>query len=184
MKSRSAAALFLLATLLWAKGDLVVVEVQGGALTTPLKITDPKIQDFNIWAGPGVNGATTKDAKGFIIDWQAGVAAHLPAVLQHYEISFYEGCRIPNDWCRAEKPSLAYVVFYDYDPASQRGFVYLPGKGEPWYAMNEFPTPTRSRETLSRAHCSVVKCLRTAANGATSSPTGRISNPALAFRIC
>jgi hypothetical protein len=136
MTSRSAAALFLLTTLIWAKGDTVVIEVQGGALTTPLKITDPRIQDFNIWSGPGVNGATLENATGFIIDWPAGVVAPAPAGLQHYEISFYEGCRVPNDWCRAEKPSLAYVVFYDYDPSSKRGFVYLPGKGEPWYVMN------------------------------------------------
>ena len=26
-----------------------------GTLTSPIRITDPKIQEFNIWAGPGVN---------------------------------------------------------------------------------------------------------------------------------
>ena len=43
---------------LWAKGDMVLIEVKGGTLTAPLKIIDPKIQEFNVWAGPGVNGAT------------------------------------------------------------------------------------------------------------------------------
>jgi hypothetical protein len=141
MTSRSILALcslaaFIASSPLCAKGDMVVIEVKGGALTSPLKITDPKIQEFNVWAGPGVNNTTLENASGFIVDWHAGVA-HPPAGLQHYEISFYEGCRIPNNFgCRAEKPSLAYVVFYDYDPSSTRDFVYLPGKGEPWYVMN------------------------------------------------
>jgi hypothetical protein len=26
-------------------------------------------------------------------------------------------------------------VFYDYHPSSKRGFVSLPGKGEPWYEV-------------------------------------------------
>jgi len=130
-------AVFIASSPVWAKGDMVVIEVKGGTLTSPLKITDPKIQEFNVWAGPGVNNTTLENASGFIVDWHAGVVAHPPAGVQHYEISFYVGCRTPNDFvCLAEKPSLAYVVFYDYDPSSTRGFVYLPGKGEPWYVMN------------------------------------------------
>jgi hypothetical protein len=31
---------------------------------------------------------------------------------------------------------LAYVVSYEYDPARAQGFVYLPGNGDPWYALN------------------------------------------------
>jgi hypothetical protein len=27
-------------------------------------------------------------------------------------------------------------LFYDYDASSKRGFVYLPGKGEQWYALD------------------------------------------------
>ena len=60
---------------LWAKGDMVMVEIKGGTLTSPIRITYPKIQEFNIWAGPGVNDATLKNGKGFVIDWQAGIVS-------------------------------------------------------------------------------------------------------------
>ena len=51
-----------------------------------------KIEDFTPWAGPGVNGARVPSAEGFIVDWHAGVVRQ-PAGLQHYEVSFYAGCR-------------------------------------------------------------------------------------------
>ena len=126
---------------LWAKGDMVLIEVKGATLPTPIRITDPKVQDFTPWAGPGVNGARAPNAEGFIVDWRAGVVSQQAAQpapgLQHYEISFYEGCRTGNDSnCLTEKPHLVYVVSYDYDPSSPRGFVYLPGKGDPSYYLN------------------------------------------------
>jgi hypothetical protein len=69
MTNRPTLALYLLATftasaLLWAKGDMVVIEIKGGALTSPIKIADPKIQEFNVGAGPGVNGTTLGNAGG------------------------------------------------------------------------------------------------------------------------
>jgi hypothetical protein len=121
-----------------AKGDMVLIEIKGETLTTPIKITDPRIQEFNVWSGPGVNGTRLENARGFIIDWQSGVVPRLPAGLQRHEVSFYAGCNtIPDDpRCLAEKPQLAYVVSYDYDPLSKRGFVYLPRRGEPWFEVN------------------------------------------------
>lgn len=77
----------------------------------------------------------------------AGVVRQ-PAGLQHYEVSFYAGYRSirpsgqPGPYppldpeCLAEQPRLVYVVFYDYDPSLSRGFVYLPGRGEPFYWVN------------------------------------------------
>jgi hypothetical protein len=125
---------------LWAKGEMVLIEVKGATLPTPIRITDPKIEDFSPWAGPGVNGASVPNAEGFIIDWHAGVlsqqAAHPASGLQHYEVSFYEGCRTRNDWCTEKEPRLVYVVSYDYDPSSPRGFIYLPGKDDPSYDIN------------------------------------------------
>jgi hypothetical protein len=32
--------------------------------------------------------------------------------------------------------SLAYVVFYDYNPGSEHDYVYLPSAGGQWYEMN------------------------------------------------
>jgi hypothetical protein len=129
---------FALSIPLWAKGEMVLIEIKGGALAAPIKITDPKIEEFNVWAGPGVTNFDWATGKGFIIDWTSRAIAQPAAGLQHFELSFYKGCRTPaNDPnCLAEKPSLVYVVSYDYDPSSKRGFVYLPGKGDARYYPN------------------------------------------------
>jgi len=122
----------------WAKGDVVLIEIMGGNLPSTLKITDPKINEFNIWAGPGVNGVPLNQAEGFIINWKAGVAPQPGPDAEHYQVSFYVGCNtIPDDpKCLAEKPHLAYVVQYDYDPKSKQGFVYLPRINESWGDLN------------------------------------------------
>jgi len=124
----------------WAKGDMVLLEIMGGNLPSTIKITDPKIGDFNIWAGPGVhgpgvNGVALEQAEGFIINWKAGVVLEPQPEVEHYQVAFYAGCRtIPDDpKCLAEKPHLAYVVLYDYDRKSKQGFVYLPRVKEPWW---------------------------------------------------
>ena len=83
-----------------------------------------------------MNGARLQDATGFIIDWKGGAVAEPPAGLRHYKVSFYAGCLAAERNCRAELPRLAYVVAYDYDPASERGFVYLPRFAEPWFDLN------------------------------------------------
>ena len=31
---------------------------------------------------------------------------------------------------------LIYGVFYEYDPTTRHGYVYLPGKSEKWYGLN------------------------------------------------
>ena len=91
-------ASFTMCAPLWAKGDMVLIEITGADLKAPLKITDPKIQEFNIWAGPGASAGGVEDTEGFIINWRAGVVQQLPAGLQHYRVSFYAGCNTrPND---------------------------------------------------------------------------------------
>ena len=42
--------LLVLTILVWPKGDMVLVEIMGGHLPSTVKITDPKIDEFNIWA--------------------------------------------------------------------------------------------------------------------------------------
>jgi len=119
----------LLSPSLSAKGDMVKISIRGGGLTAPIEITNPKINAFNVWAGPGVvvNGAEQRE--GFIIEWPKGAVAHLPAGLQRYEVSFYEGRE-------AGEPSLVYVVDYACDPLTGKGFVYLPGRGDERFRFN------------------------------------------------
>jgi len=118
--------LFIAPAASWAKGDMVLIEIKGASLTAPLKITDPKIQESNVWAGPGVNGSTVENAEGFIADWWKGAVAQPADGVPRYELSFYAGCRTAPS-CLGETPILVYVVSYAYDASSKRGFIYLPG---------------------------------------------------------
>jgi hypothetical protein len=148
MLTRSVAVFGLLFPLavsvpVWAKGKLVLIEVKGATLSTPIRITDAKIENFQPWAGPGTATNGVPSTEGFIVDWHAGVVTPHGSGLQHYEVSFYVTCGTgTNDpECPAQVPYIAgtrlvYVVFYDYDPSLPRGFVYLPGKGSPFYYLN------------------------------------------------
>ena len=115
----------------FAKGDTVRITIKGADLKTPIEITDPKIlATFNVWTGPGTSSDApgfNSNAPGFIIDWSPGPVAEPPKGLQRYEVSFY--AKIP-------KERLIYLVFYEYDPATKRGYVYLPGRTDEWYRLN------------------------------------------------
>jgi hypothetical protein len=116
-----------LPALLPAKGITVKITIKGAGLTTALDITDPKVGEFTVWDGPGTFRNHVEAIDGFIIDWSKGIVARRPAGLQHYEVSFYSGCEAGEWGCRTSEPSLCYVVFYDYDPSKDQGYIYLPG---------------------------------------------------------
>ncbi len=133
MKKRTSAVVLSILTMLIippplsAKGDTAKITIKGAGLTTPIEITDAKIRDFRVWAGPGVRVNGIEQTEGFVIDWSQGPVAERPSGLQHYEVSFYT---------KFPKEGLVYVVSYEYDPSSERGYVYLPGKGDEWYGLN------------------------------------------------
>ena len=108
----------LLSTSLIAKGVTKRITVRDVATGTTIELTD--VERFNVWEG----------GDGFIINWSAGTVHQRPQGLRHYEVRFY--VLRP----RATTESLAYVVRYEYDPASQRGFVYLPGRADDHYHLN------------------------------------------------
>ncbi len=133
MKKRTSALVLSILTMLIippalsAKGDTVKITIKGAGLTTPIEITERKIRDFRVWAGPGVGVNGIEQTDGFVIDWSQGTVAKRPSGLQHYEVSFYT---------KLSKEGLVFVVSYEYDPSSKRGYVYLPGKGDEWYRLN------------------------------------------------
>ena len=113
----------------FAKADISKITIKGADLRTAIEITDPKtLANFDVWTGPGTSwtGGSPKQADRFIIDWSQGVAEH-PKGLQRYEVSFY--AKLPNE-------RLIYVVFYEYDPATEQGYIYLPGRNDEWYRLN------------------------------------------------
>ena len=131
---------FLFATLpdeLAGKGPTVKITVSGPGLAAPLAITDPNVGEFAVWSGPGVFVNRVEQTEGFIIEWSKGTAAELPAGLDRYEVSFFAGCNDPNIGCRSTEPRVVYVVTYAYRTGSNPGFVYLPGRRDDTFRLNE-----------------------------------------------
>ncbi len=116
----------------FARADISKITIQGGDLKTPIVITDQKtLATFDIWSGPGMGGwtsASPKDADRFVIDWFHGVAEQ-PHGLQRYQVSFY--AKWPTE-------RVIYVVFYEHDPGTEQGYIYLPGRTDEdeWYRLN------------------------------------------------
>jgi hypothetical protein len=110
---------------LFAKADTIKITISGTGLRTPIEITDPKIlTNFRVWTGPGTS---SNEAKGFIVDWSQGPVAERPKTVRRYQVSFY--AKLPNE-------RLIYVVFYEYDPSTEPGYIYLPGKSEEFFGLN------------------------------------------------
>ena len=115
--------------LVLAKGPTLKITIKGANLASPIEITDNRtLERFAVWAGAGVRINNVPQTEGFIVDWEKGQVAAPPATLQRYEISFHVMHQRPSD----------YVVSYAYDPDTGKGYVYLPGKGEPFYDSNTF----------------------------------------------
>ena len=62
----------------------------------------------------------------FVIDWSQTIPEP-PKTFQRYVVSFY--AKMPNE-------RLIYVVIYEFDPATEHGCVYLPGRADEWYRLN------------------------------------------------
>lgn len=121
----------VLATSLSAKGVTTKITIRDTSLGTSIDITDRSVlEDFNVWAGRGTFINEVEGTQGFIIDWLAGIVVQRPSGLRRYEVMFY--VHYPN----SSDEQLAYVVFYESDPSSGQGFVYLPGKSDERYRLN------------------------------------------------
>ena len=135
-RSKAAAALAFCVVVapasLGAKGETTQIVISGGNLASPVRIADPVVlSQFQVWSGAGTlrrlgGGAPIEATEGFIVDWSSGVVADPPRGLPQYEVAFCTG--------PATRP--VYVVYYEPDPSSDRGYVYLPGKGEELYVSN------------------------------------------------
>jgi len=123
-----------------AKGPTTKIVVTGASLTQPIEITDAAVlRPFLVWAGAGtrtcVGGITNciEGTTGFIVDWVNGPVDAPPSGLTSYVVAFYSESGGSD---RTAVEELAYVVRYVYDASTRKGYVYLPGKGEPNYELN------------------------------------------------
>jgi hypothetical protein len=111
---------------LFAKGATVKVAVTPHDGSQGVVIDDPAaLRPFNVWGGRGVVVNGIEQGGGFIIQWSDGILPDRPRGLKQYEVSFY-----------VEGGELAYVVDYEWDPASGHGYAYLPGHTDRRYALN------------------------------------------------
>lgn len=117
---------FLLAGVSFAKGPTLKVTISGADLLRPIKITDRRrLANFQIWTGPGTS---PRNDETFVANWSTTVTSP-GASLKRYRVSFFTD---------HSKDGVGYVIVYAYDPASRKGYVYLPGRGEADYARNTF----------------------------------------------
>jgi hypothetical protein len=111
-------ALLLLAAPVTAKGPASKIMIEGADLAAPIEITDLDILNrFDPWGGQffGTGGP---------LEWPPYVGLRLP-----YEVFFY----VQNN---QGESVLRYMFYYYPDPAGGRGYIYLPGSGEPYYGVN------------------------------------------------
>ena len=101
----------------WAKEPTAKITISGGGLTSEIEVTDPRILDIsNMWYGK-------------FLDQSKGAVKEPPMGLRTYEVWLYIKFS-DNDLRRR------YVVYYSPGPSTGRGYIYLPGKGQPWYWLN------------------------------------------------
>jgi hypothetical protein len=124
--------LFVLSLSTHGQAQGVISRIYLSAPGLDVEIVDEKARnDFRFGGGPGntLNRQPNWKPKSWIVDdWNHPVAppnASLPRVRATFTID--------RGSARGARP---YVVFYVYDPAVRQGFVYLPGRGEPFYEEN------------------------------------------------
>ena len=106
-------ALLFAPVYLLAKGDTVRIVINGGNLAAPIGITELAVAArFQVWSS-------------LILDRSRG-AVEPPKNLPIYNISFVTTRRNPG----------TYVVRYAVDPATNKGYVYVPGKTDAEYRDN------------------------------------------------
>jgi hypothetical protein len=128
-------SIVLLAVSLSAKGPTRRILIRDTVRGTVTEIKDRSVLDqFNVWDGRGTFSGPpdheVEASRGFIIDWQAGAADSRPGRLRRYEVRFFASHR------NSSAEELAYVVFYENDPSTGRGYVYLPGRSDEHFRLN------------------------------------------------
>jgi len=108
---------------LLARGNAVTIriDITGGRLTQPLAVTDRALLDLSgVYQGSFLGDLETN---GVDPSWS------------RYALTFVSAPQIPTASCPAETRR-TYVAYYVRNPATDEGFVYLPGRGEDGYRTN------------------------------------------------
>jgi hypothetical protein len=122
--------LFTVPSLVFAQG--VISRITLSAPGLDVEIVDEKARnDFRVGPGPGnsLNGMPNWNPKSWIVEDWVHPVPEPDQSLRRVKATF----TIDRGSARGPRP---YVVFYVYDPVAKQGFVYLPGRGEPFYNEN------------------------------------------------
>jgi hypothetical protein len=107
----------------FAKGATLKITIDNEHFTTPIEIVDTEtLRNFQVFAGAGTS---SNEPHSLIVDWTTGTVSPPPVNIERYRVSFY-----------VEHYASPYVVLYAYDPRHSQGYVYLPGREDPWYRSN------------------------------------------------
>ena len=125
LSSIVASLVILLPVQVFAKSETTKITITGGDLKAPVILTDLQVlAPFKVWAGPGTSFV---EAQSFIVNWPMHLTDEPPSGLKRYQVSFF--AMLPRE-------QLIYFVFYEYDPSTGVGYVYLPGRADKWYDLN------------------------------------------------
>ena len=117
--------LLLVVAFAFGKANTSRITLQGDTLAKPIEITDARLlAQYRVWAGPQTS---SNERQSLIVDW-AKPALAPPPQLTRYEVCFYIG--------EATASRLVYSVTYVYDPVSESGYVYIPGKSDSRWKLN------------------------------------------------
>lgn len=87
---------------------------------------------FSMGGGPGFSNNGVPDRTGWIVaDWSTQLPEP-PAALTRYLVTFH----ITVFKGQPDEHAEQYCAYYTYDPATNRGYIRLPAKGEPHYSEN------------------------------------------------
>src|SRR5205823_1381885 len=108
----------------YAKGSPDKIVIRGGKRARPLEITDrDTLKGFDPWSGQ-------------FIDWSKGFVSTPPERSYGFEVLFYMKWRGRHSRYDQGDLKLIYVLRYYPGRNGEPGYVYLPGKGEAFYALN------------------------------------------------
>jgi hypothetical protein len=119
---------FAIPTAAFAKAPTVRITISGGRLARTIAITDPRVLKWSdVYAGN-------------FLDTTRAVRERVTTERPRYEITYYIAEATPGlfhlSWLHHTKARKVYVVYYQPDVAEGRGYVYLPGNGEPLHDFN------------------------------------------------
>lgn len=120
MKHTTILAVFLITSILSnpavSKVPTVALSITGPGFELPLHLDSPEVTEAHVWMGN-------------FADWQSGAQQEPTGDLPRYAVHF---------WVRTTPVQMKYVVDFVWDETHDKGYIYLPGRGDPRFYNNVY----------------------------------------------